>query len=405
MRALFLGAGASYECGMPLVWEFTNTLRPNILKRLDGRLFDFRKKPAFRAHFEAILSDPSLHYEQMVGALQDIYLARGENSAIAHDVYRQLVECIQILLLEDQKLTLPLFKEKVKDYIGIKNLVEQHPCVHVFSLNHDINFEEICEYHAVNYRDGFYHNPDKRYAHIARFDVVSKEQLDAGNFNFLNNNEKGVNLIKLHGSLDMFGIEDLSVYIKASPPRGAPFGAHFEEILRVEKHSHEVVANMEARGVNELFVRDESGELQFMRRSLLTGAHKFKGGFEQIAPRALFDEFKKRIHMITELDVIGYGFGDEHVNDVLSTWLASDNAVMNIYDPFRMNTPDFLESNGGKVKIVNGGLSDYFNQYGKPTATISSGLRKLMLDSSRDRLRNKRLAAWAPENDSKATTD
>ncbi len=43
MKGLFLGAGASYEVGMPLVWEFSQTLRENILKRLDAKIFDFDK--------------------------------------------------------------------------------------------------------------------------------------------------------------------------------------------------------------------------------------------------------------------------------------------------------------------------------------------------------------------------
>jgi hypothetical protein len=46
MRAIFLGTRASYECGMPLVWEFTTVLRDNVLRRLDSRLFDFRKRVA-----------------------------------------------------------------------------------------------------------------------------------------------------------------------------------------------------------------------------------------------------------------------------------------------------------------------------------------------------------------------
>ena len=32
MDGIFLGAGASYEVGMPLVWEFTDVIRKNILK-------------------------------------------------------------------------------------------------------------------------------------------------------------------------------------------------------------------------------------------------------------------------------------------------------------------------------------------------------------------------------------
>jgi hypothetical protein len=62
---------------VPLVWEFTNTLRVNVLKRLDTTLFDFRKSPALRRQLEAILSNPNLHYEQMIGELEAICLRRG----------------------------------------------------------------------------------------------------------------------------------------------------------------------------------------------------------------------------------------------------------------------------------------------------------------------------------------
>lgn len=404
MKALFLGAGASFECGMPLIDEFTRTLIPNILNRLDSRLFDFSKTPHFRKKFEEILLNPKIHYEQMVGALQDIYLERREDSEIAYSVYQQLVECIQILLLEDQKLTLPLFKEKIKDYIGIKNLVDQHPCLHVFSLNHDINFEEICRYYAVDFKDGFFENLDDCYNHIARFKYLTKEQLNSGEFNFFNKNDIGINLIKLHGALDIFAVEDANLYMKSSPSKEADFGENYEEISRVEKHSLEVVKNIGQRGVNELFVLDRNGELQFMRRSLLTGAHKFMGTFEQIAPLAFFKEFKKIINSIKELDVIGYGFGDEHVNAVLSAWIYSDDVKMNIFDPFRKNVPEFLKPNAFKVKIVNGGLTDYFKQFETPIATQSSEERNFFLRICRERLKEKRLSAWVPESESKVTS-
>src|SRR5260370_13058684 len=166
MRALLLGAGASYECGMPLVWEFTHVLRANVLKRLNSHLFDFRKDPSFRVRFTQILSAPELHYEQMIGELEALRLGGGPDSDVAYHVALQLVECVQILLLEDQVKTTPLFAERVKDYSGIKALLARHPRLHVFSLNHDVNMEEICKCHGVPYRDGFYDDPAKRYATI-----------------------------------------------------------------------------------------------------------------------------------------------------------------------------------------------------------------------------------------------
>ncbi len=140
---------------MPLVGELTNCIRFNLLKRLDGKLFDFRADPAYRETFKSILSDTNLHYEQMVGVLEDTLFAGKGKPQVVQNVTSQILECIQLLLLEDQVNTSALFASKVKDYVGIAALADQQPGLHVFSLNHDVNFEEICKYHGVPYRDGF----------------------------------------------------------------------------------------------------------------------------------------------------------------------------------------------------------------------------------------------------------
>lgn len=403
MKALFLGAGASYECGMPLVWEFTNILRANVLRRLDTHLFDFRSAPNFRASFERILSNPNLHYEQMVGELESICLAGGAYSKIARTVLVQLIDCVQMLLLEDQMHTTGLFREKVKDYAGIQDLLGRNPCLHVFSLNHDINFEEICRFHGIELRDGFFRGGAERYQNIAEFTTLTREKMDSGNLSFLGTHERGVNLIKLHGSLDIFAVEDRNLYLKCAPTKDNEFGAYMREIVRVEKHSHEVCARIQSRTVGELNVMDVDGELQFMRRSLLSGANKFQGSFDQIAPLAFFQEFKKRVHWITEMDVIGYGFGDNHINAVLFQWLRESGGAMNIYDPHRKILPSGLENQGGRVNIVNAGLTEYFNGYGGSQQSLSSGARKWMLDKARERLRQRRLAAWKAADDAATT--
>ena len=398
MKALFLGAGASYECGMPLVWEFTNILRKNVLKRLDTHLFDFRKDATFRPQFEAILTNPNLHYEQMVGELEALSFAQGPYREVAGRTLRQFVDCVQILLLEDQMHTTKLFNEKVKDYSGIIGLIDQHPCLHVFSLNHDTNFEEICTYHGVQYRDGFFNSGAEFYSNIARFDTLTKEQLDSGSLNFFGPEEKGVNHIKLHGSLDIFAVEDKNLYLKCAPLKGEGVGAYLQEIMRAEKHSQEVCAQMQSRTVGELNVLDVNGKLQFLRRSLLSGAHKFQRGFDQIAPRAFFNEFKKRMVLVTELDVIGYGFGDFHINSVLSQWLNNANGSINIYDPYRKTTPPELGNNGRKIEIINEGLTTYLSSYGSPAHSLTSGLRKWAMEKAREDLRQRRLAAWNPDS-------
>jgi hypothetical protein len=396
MKALFLGAGASYECGMPLVWEFTNILRRALLKRLDTNLFDFNSAPSLRQKFVDILSNPRFQYEQMVGELETIYLAGGEQAQFANNLYRQLVECVQGLLIEDQHLTTGFFSERVKDYAGIKDLVSRNPCLHVFSLNHDVNFEEICKYHGVPCRDGFYGADDRKYANVARFNKLTTTQMEAGDLHFFKSGEIGVNLIKLHGSLDIFAVEDKKLYLKCAPRDSEGIGGHVAEITKLERHGVEVAQLNQCRATGEVMVRDSDGQIQFLRRSLLSGTHKFSKRIEQIAPIAFFNEFKQRLASVDELDVIGYGFGDGHVNAVIADWMRGDVRV-NIFDPYRQVVPEALAASGDKVQLIQEGLTDYLHRYGGKETL--SAMQRAKLNDIRADLKRRRESAWTPSSE------
>ncbi len=60
---------------------------------------------------------------------------------------------------------------------------------------------------------------------------------------------------------------------------------------------------------------DTEGELQFLRRSILAGAHKYtdtvlkhKGSWDWMS------HFSSHLLFVTRLIAIGYGFGDLHIN-------------------------------------------------------------------------------------------
>jgi hypothetical protein len=394
MKGVFLGAGASYECGMPLVWEFSSVLRANVLKRLDTKLFDFRERPEFRNQFESILKCPNLHYEQMIGELESIYLARGPDSAVAYHAALQLLDCVQILLFEDELRTAPMLAAAMPDYRGLQDLVAKSPSLNIFSLNHDQIVEEICHHFKIPFRDGFYEDHGSKYEHITNFKTLTEDQIKQANFNFLGPEDFGVNLIKLHGSLDFFAVEDKRLYLKCAPLHEEGFGACLRSLFRVESHSVSVCKQLGARSVRELIVRDCDGEMQFFRRSLLSGAHKFKGHCEQVAPVALYEEFKRRLSGTIELYVIGYGFGDAHINDVLASWIQRPESRINIYDPYRESVPTSLEPWSGRVEIFKCGLAGFLETYSGPLSRVTDVGRRKALRRSREKLRAARLAQW-----------
>lgn len=359
MKGLFLGAGASVECGMPLVWQFTSILSRNILSRLDINLFNFHGNDDVKNRFSSIFQSKTMHYEEMVKHLENWKLEAKtpEEKQIVGSLVSQVTECIQLLLLEIQEKCLPRMKLKFDNYFGLEALLEQQGRIEIFSLNHDLIIEELCAFYKLDLKDGFYSNRKHGYKNLGEFRLITSEELSEQALDFYEENERGINLLKLHGSFDIFAIEDKKTYLK-SVGNGS-FGSFVSAIRAIESKSLEVCQKMQRRGVNELFVNDSFGELQFLRRSLLSGGHKFKGKFEQIAPVALFDAFKSRINNVQELVVIGYGFGDEHVNEVMLKWLSNSNNQLTISNPYCVEIPDFLKNNQTQVQILKKGLTDY----------------------------------------------
>jgi len=359
VKGLFLGAGASVECGMPLVWSFTSTLSKNILSRLDIKLFNFHGDEGAKKRFVSVFQSETMHYEEMVKYLENWKLeAKGPKEAqIVDGLIRQVTECIQLLLLALQEKCLPKMECRFENYFGLEVLLEQQGRIEIFSLNHDLIIEELCTYYNLGLKDGFYANREHGYKNLGEFRLITSEELSEQKLDFYEENEKGINLLKLHGSFDIFAIEDKNTYLK-SVGNGS-FGSFVSAIREIESKSLEVCQKMQTRGVNELFVNDSSGELQFLRRSLLSGGHKFKGKFEQIAPVALFDAFESRINNVQELVVIGYGFGDEHVNEVMLKWLSNSNNHLTICNPYCEGIPDFLKAYQAQVQIAKKGLTDY----------------------------------------------
>ncbi|WP_323897172.1 hypothetical protein [Aeromonas veronii] len=357
MLAFFLGAGASVECGMPLVWPFTATFRENVLKRVDTKLFNFSDNEEIKERFVAIIGNTDMHYEQMVSELEKWKLSSvGKERKIVDGLIKQATECIQLLLLELQEKCNSRMQLRFEHYFGLKAIIKKFGCLDIYSLNHDLIVEELCAFYKIPLKDGFYADREHGYSRLGSFRVVTKEELQQHRLDFFDQNQSGVNLVKLHGSFDIFAIEDKGKYLKSFGD--SEFGSYVMAVRNIERLSLAECQKSGVRGVNELFVNDDSGELQFLRRSLLSGGHKFSEKFEQIAPRELFEEFKTRIMSVRELVVIGYGFGDEHVNVVFCDWLKIPGTKLIVCDPYRTEVPDCLSRNSNQVEIRNLGFTD-----------------------------------------------
>lgn len=390
MDGIFLGAGASYEVGMPLVWEFTDVIRKNILKRLHTKLFNFHGDEKAKDFFKGLIEDKTLHYEDMVGLLEEKYLDNELNREVTHHIILQFIECIQLLLLEIQGNINLLFKAKVNHYVGLRKILEKKECTYVFSLNHDVVFESICNHHNIRFKDGFYHQ-NTNYSNIANFKCLTAKQIDDDSFDFFKDCDSGFNLIKLHGSIDMFAVEDKLLFLKVYGDTQCIDGI-FNEIRKVENINISICKRDGLRTANEVLTFDNDGELQFLRRSLLSGKHKFQKRFQQIVPVSFMNLFEKRIDKIDCLSVIGYSFGDKHINEILKNWFEkNNNRKVVVYDPFLTMVPEIFNSNANRVDLIQGGFTDFCNAF--ETETNSQlYIENKFLSMIREELRKKNIS-------------
>jgi len=363
MLNIFIGAGASVDFGMPLVNSFTDIFRTNILKRLDTNLFNFYENFAIKAKFQKQIERDDINYEEIIKNLEIWMLSEtGEDFQIVAGLVSQTVECVHLLLQEIQIKSFHKMVERFQECNGLLDLVNKHKLVNIFSLNHDVMMEELCNFYHINFKDGFRKNISHNYNLIGKFKVATQLEFTEHELDFLTSNDSGINLFKLHGALDFFAIEDKKKYLKVD---SSSFGGCLTSMVKIERHSLNYCRRLKTkRGVNELIIEDDMGEMQFLRRSLLSGGHKFKKIFEQIAPIGLLEEFKFRIQDSQELVIIGYGFGDEHVNEVIFNYLNSGKELkVIICDPFRNNAPSFIERFNSKIEIRKIGLIDFLKSY------------------------------------------
>jgi hypothetical protein len=89
-----------------------------------------------------------------------------------------------------------------------------------------------------------------------------------------------------------------------------------------------------------------------VRRSLLAGAHKFDPRRQRVLPPDMLKHFKANLNVASELLVIGYSFGDTHINEVLRDWLEfSDERALHIVDVIeRASAKEFLDRRAGIVR-------------------------------------------------------
>lgn len=378
LTGLFLGAGFSYEAGMPLVWDLTkelkNWLTPEKLRELNE---GWRTQGG--GHSDVVIEDlagvlvrTDLHYEAILGHMETQFRRQRTLAQDYHGLYSWLVELVYRLLYFRQVNNRGFFSHHLRYYDGLKVLADNSQPLWIFSLNHDIIVEMLTQRLAIPLHNGFSQERvilplrDKQGQKTGELsaETLAREILDNGAMLFPNPGVPGIYLLKLHGALDIFTSFDGKVLLKLCPVPGAddPHVAALRTANEDLYFSLPGSPNGRANTTNEISYADQTGEMQFLRRSLLAGAYKFDTRHTQVLPISMLKHFRANINFVTHLVCIGYSFGDLHMNGIIREWLEhSQTRTLEIVSPDAQPIPSLLLHLAPQVTVTTETATDYLD--------------------------------------------
>lgn len=363
-KGLLLGAGFSYDLGMPLSVEFTEVFlgifnKDNVkslataLAKNDpyskGRPIN---KEAIFNGFDLLLEykkNKGNNYEEFLQTIQDKQNEPGSSQS-DKDSYNYLFsvfyEMIHTILSIYQKISYETIYEKnIRWFSKIENLLSEME-TWVFTLNHDIYMECIALDFDMPITYGDNENISFPLSNLEMDNKVNltcsrRSSLDSGDTGFFKG-KRGVNLVKLHGGLSELHYKDNEVLcnLPLNSNSSAELIANFKQLENMAYyHQGQKVPSGKDR-----VITDSNGELDIISKSMLTGGRKYsktskiKKGEEKLK---IFDD---ELMKLDELTIIGYGFGDKHINFRLSNaMLLNEKLTIRIVDPVNCKPPEILE--------------------------------------------------------------
>ena len=256
---------------------------------------------------------------------------------------------------------------RLEYYEGISELVERNRPLWVFSLNHDLLVECLALKIGCSLRAGFaeetvslpMRDEQGRVIKHLQAEVLFGKSLEDTAMPFFQGGTHGINLLKIHGSLDVFTFRDGKDLLRILPAVNT-VRSQLESLRDVNEKL--VTQPMPMSATNEIIYYDSQDEMQFLRRSLLAGAYKFDQRTHQVLPRQLLPHFKSYMNVLQSLVCIGYGFGDSHINEIIRRWLeVSEDRSVVIVDPSTSAVPEVLLHVARQVEVRSMPATEYLD--------------------------------------------
>jgi hypothetical protein len=381
---LLLGAGFSYDFGMPIARELTevflglfnrvNTKRA-IVQMASQQPFSAERpvnKAAIEEAFSLLLTHKEkngFNYEELLSQIQA--LAENYNKSQSdrdsyHYVFSLLYEIIHnVLSVYQSEAHKNLYQKNLKWYSKLENILSEEE-TWVFTLNHDLFLESLAIDLGIPITYGatgklVFPVSNMEMDEQVVFETIERSTYSVDSPGFISK-QRGINLVKLHGGLSEHEYKDDSILCNQNLSRSTSIElmGDFHRIQRMAYYyMGRKVPDNKDRAVTNI-----RGEMDLISKAMLTGGKKYsktansKKGEEKLG---MFDDILNRID---ELTIIGYGFGDKHVNFRISNAMARrENLSIRIIDPHLKKTPEFLEhfDYGSRIRRANCGAAHWID--------------------------------------------
>jgi hypothetical protein len=379
--ALLLGAGASRELGMPLRSDINADilawLTPASLRKLNatwrGRGY---------GHSDEVIEDtarflelPDFDYEALLGHLEAQYLddAREGFAQSYHGLYAWLAQVVYLILYRRQVERRDSFREGLQYFAGLVPLAENNRPLWIFSFNHDVLVECIAALFGIPVNCGFSprtialpcRNATGQPIAALTAQVLTDGELADGHLPFFPRGARGINLLKVHGALDIFAFGDGRDLLKLKPDDET-----FDAIIDALQIANEglldpgLVSSLVPDPVavmNQIPYLDASDQPQVLRRTLLASVARLTDPYPQLMQRRFLEYFRANLDHIDRLVVIGHSLDDDDVREILGEWLdSSAQHQIEIVAPGIEKIPEFLLPFSAQVALNAASATSFF---------------------------------------------
>lgn len=360
-KVILLGAGFSYDLGMPLAYELTdvfiNVFSEKNAKELVELVYqqnsNENSRPINRAALneamQMVLDYKGSNYEELLAnieSLSDIYSNKTQSDRDSyHCLFSALYSLIHLILFYYQVVSFSLIYPKNKEcFCNIKNLLNNDEAW-VFTLNHDVYFECLALDFNIPITYGDNENITFPKSNIEMDKIIQltyQERSKLLKYNSYFKGERGVNLVKLHGGLSELEYDDGQKICNQSLSV-----SDSNELMIDFMNIHEMgyyVDNRKVPSGKDRVITDENGELDIICQSMLTGGNKYSRTTNDKEGEEKLKLFSEQICLADEVTVIGYGFGDKHINNRLSNAMVKNETLkVQIVDAIFKPIPESLE--------------------------------------------------------------